>query len=372
MKFWIFIFLFIFAKATFANDVKISLLTCSPGSEIYSTYGHSAILVEYPALRKKVVYNYGTFDFNTPNFAVKFIKGDLLYKLSPEPYSGFINEYQHQGRGIIQEEFDLTDAQKKKVLDFLSENLKPENRTYLYDFFFDNCSTRIRDLAESELGITYKTNNEKPRSFRTLLKPYLSDTPWYHFGTNLILGKPTDDLADTRMEMFLPDYLSAHLAKATIGNKRLLKPAIELLPRTATMEPSNFNAPIYTMIGVLLLSLLVTFRSNGFWQITFDTLVFGTAILSGLLFTFMWTSTQHAVCHQNFNLLWGNPLFLILPIFALLKLTGAWKAAFYYLILSLLLWFLLPQKLPLAMLFFMMALLVRAAHRSGLLPSKNN
>ncbi len=370
MRFKIFLFFFIFAQASYANQVIISLLTCSPGSEIYSTYGHSALLIEYPSLRKKVVYNYGTFDFNTPNFAVKFIKGDLLYKLSPEPYAGFIHEYQLQGRGIIQQELDLTDAQKNKVLAFLSKNMKPENRTYLYDFFFDNCSTRIRDLCESELGVTYPPSTQSTKSFRTLLKPYLSDTPWYHFGTNLILGKPTDDLADNRMEMFLPDYLSANLAKAKVGNKLLLKPSKEILPRATEMEPASFNGPIFTMIGILFLSLMVSFKSNFFWQGVFDTLLFGSAILSGLLFTFMWTSTQHEVCHQNFNLLWGNPLFLILPIFAALKLKGAWKVAFYYLIIGLLLWFLLPQKLPLAMLFFTLALFVRAGHRSGFLFKK--
>ena len=364
-------FLFFFAQAIQAQDIKISLLTCSPGGELYSTYGHSALLVENPALHRKVVYNYGTFDFNTPNFALKFIKGDLLYMLSPERYKDFINEYLHQGRGIIQQELDLTPAQKNKILAFLDNNLKPQNRKYQYDFFFDNCSTRIRDMFEEVLGIEYPEYTPQ-YSFRTLLKPYLEDTPWYHFGTNLILGRPTDNIADFRNEMFLPDHLSENLAQATINNKLLLKPAQEIIPRTANMEAAKLNAPLFTMLAVLVLSLLVSWKSGRIFQNIFDTILFGAAVLSGALFVFMWTSTQHEVCYQNFNLLWANPLFLFLPIFAFRKKKQTWKLIFFYTLLVGLLWFFLPQKLPVAMFFFLLAQAVRSGDRAQFLFKNKN
>lgn len=366
-----FLFMVLFAQASQAQDYKISLLTCSPGGELYSTYGHSAILVKNSLTKKKTVFNYGTFDFNTPNFAVKFIKGDLLYMLSPEKYSDFINEYQYQGRGIIEQELNLNPQQEQKIIAFLANNMKPQNRTYLYDFFFDNCSTRIRDLFEQELGLQYP-DYQPNATFRTLLKPYLNDTPWYHFGTNLILGRPTDDIADFRNEMFLPDYLSKNLAQATINGQPFLKPAKEIIPRVKLTKPASFNAPIFTMIGVLLLSLFVSFKSSRIWQNIFDTLLFGAAAISGLLFIFMWTSTQHQVCYQNYNLLWANPIFFFLPIFAFRKNTPIWKLTFYYVVAVVIFWFLVPQKLPIAMFFFLLALGIRSANRAQLIfkPSK--
>jgi len=359
----IFLLLF-FAQASNAQQYKISLLTCSPGGELYSTYGHSAILVEDQITRKKTVYNYGTFDFNTPNFALKFIKGDLLYMLSPERYKDFVREYQHQGRGIISQELDISEPQKAKIIAFLANNMKPENRSYLYDFFFDNCSTRIRDLFETELDLQYP-DYQPSKTFRTLLKPYLSDTPWYHFGTNLILGRPTDNIADFRNEMFLPDHLSENLAKATLDGHLFLKPAKEIIPRTSLMEPAKWNMPLITMVGIFLLSLLVSLKSGRFWRNSFDTLLFLAAILSGFLFVFMWTSTKHEVCYENYNLLWGNPLFIFLPIFAFRKNVTAWKWTFFYTIAVALLWFLVPQKLPIAMFFFLLAMLVRSGHRAN-------
>jgi len=307
----LFIFLLFFVQTSYAQQYKISLLTCSPGGELYSTYGHSAILVEDAYSKKKTVYNYGTFDFNAPNFAINFIKGDLLYMLSPERYDDFIREYQYQGRGIISQELNINDNQKATVIAFLANNMKPQNRSYLYDFFFDNCSTRIRDLFETELGIQYP-GYQPSKTFRTLLKPYLNDTPWYHYGTNLILGQPTDNIADFRNEMFLPDYLSKNLAEATLEGKTFLKPHKEIIPRTSQMEAAKLNMPIITMLGVLLLSIIVSIKSSPFWRNSFDTLLFLAAILSGALFLFMWLSTKHQVCYENYNLLWANPLFIFL------------------------------------------------------------
>lgn len=361
----LFFFFLIFAQAMNGSDIKISLLTCSPGDAIYSTYGHSAILVEQPSLRKKTVFNYGTFDFNTPNFGVKFIKGELLYQINPDKYRDFIAEYQYDGRGVIQQELDLTEDQKRAVMLFLAENMRPENRTYLYDFFFDNCSTRIRDLFEDVLHIDYPKTAGRQMTYRQLLKPYLSDTPWYHFGTNLILGLPTDDQADYRQEMFLPDYLSKNLEQATLDGHPFLKPAKELLPKTIHTEPSFLNYPIWVMIGILFLAIWVSIKGNAFFRGSFDIILLVAAILSGALFVFMWTQTQHDVCYKNFNLLWGSPLFLLLAIFA--RKFKAWKWTFFYLIGVIAIWFFLPQNLPIPMFFFTLALLVRTGQRAKFL-----
>ncbi|MFW6275429.1 MAG: DUF4105 domain-containing protein, partial [bacterium] len=151
---WVFIALFFSGKVvpqTLSDESEITLLTASPGDELYSVFGHSAVRVVDSINQLDMVFNYGTFDFNTPNFYLKFIRGKLLYKLSAYPTRYFILEYQSEGRALFEQTFNLTTNEKQRVYDFLMENAKPENAYYHYDFFYDNCATRIRDLVDTIL-----------------------------------------------------------------------------------------------------------------------------------------------------------------------------------------------------------------------------
>ena len=346
----------------FAGRFEISLLTCSPGAELYSTYGHSALLVDDRLTGQKTVYNYGTFDFHTPHFALKFIRGNLLYMLNPERYRDFLYEYQSQGRQVIRQRLLITDDEAAHIVRFLHDNLRPENRYYRYDFFFDNCSTRIRDLLEKVLPLTYPRENGDQR-FRQLLRPYLTDTPWYLFGTDLILGLPADAPAGFRDEMFLPDYLSKNLAQARLNGQPLLAPAETILPLKIRQSPARVPWPLWVM-GLVALSSIAMFKTPARIRTVFDGLLFGAAVLAGGLFLFMWIGTAHTACHRNLNLLWANPLFAFLPIFAGGSRRQMWRLTAIYLTLLLVAWFVLPQHLPRAAWLFTLALAIRAWHHA--------
>src|SRR5690606_31625041 len=135
-----------FAQHIDTSRTRISLLTCTPGSELYSVFGHSALRVVDSNAVTDIVYNYGTFDFNDPNFYSKFVRGKLNYYLSTEYFRDFVYGYRLEGRGITEQVLLLTAEEKLALKKFLRENLKPENRHYAYDFFLDNCTTRLRDL----------------------------------------------------------------------------------------------------------------------------------------------------------------------------------------------------------------------------------
>jgi len=139
----------------YTDSAKVSLLTCSPGSELYSKFGHSAIRVYDPYEGTDIVFNYGLFDFNTPNFYLKFIRGKLPYQLGIQRFYNFMWDYQSEGRKVVETPLMLDLAAQRKLLDFLEYNYRPENRQYPYDFFFDNCASRIRDVVEQSPGLTY-------------------------------------------------------------------------------------------------------------------------------------------------------------------------------------------------------------------------
>src|SRR5690606_22569898 len=131
---------------------EISIITCGPGEELYSSFGHSAFRVKDPALKLDFAYNYGTFDFNKPNFYIKFAQGKLLYELSVSYFEDFVYNYKIEGRWVKEQVLNLSQDEKNQLFNFLNINAQPENKEYLYDFFFDNCSTKIRDVLEEVLN----------------------------------------------------------------------------------------------------------------------------------------------------------------------------------------------------------------------------
>ncbi|NJL76900.1 MAG: DUF4105 domain-containing protein [Saprospiraceae bacterium] len=155
----------------FSDSVRISLVTGSPGKDLYAQFGHSAIRVQDFKYNQDLVFNYGTFDFDTPNFYWKFVRGKLEYILSVGATSRMIPYYEREGRSLTEQEIQLDSAQQQRVLRILSFNYQPENRGYLYDFFFDNCATRIRDVFENELApnFTYLSSDTVSITFGSCL-----------------------------------------------------------------------------------------------------------------------------------------------------------------------------------------------------------
>ncbi len=295
------------------DSTRLYLLTCAPGAELFSKFGHSAIRAHDPTNGTDLVFNYGIFDFDTPNFYVKFIRGKLKYMLGVQRTEVFLRSYESEGRRIDQQELILTGQETQRVIDFLRTNYKPENRYYLYDFFYDNCATRIRDVIEQEFDTSLDppANYDPTKSFRQLLDEYIGNFPWADFGIDLILGMPADEPADFRDEMFLPDYLSAHFATTQFRGQSLTPvPEVIVPARIDHLEPSGSIGPVWVFGVLAVVVILASLFGPAKLGKLLDSVFLLAAGLAGCLFAFMWMGTDHQATWQNLNLLWANPLWL--------------------------------------------------------------
>jgi hypothetical protein len=314
---WIYVFVFYYGSngfKSFAQDschLRVSILTCGVGNDLYSCYGHSAIRIIDSCKQTDVVYNYGTFNFSDPDFYWKFTRGKLLYYLNDESFEGFMRTYIAEGRSVVEQELQLSALHKKKIDSFLQNNLQEEHKYYRYDFLFDNCSTRIRDLFPSLFGDRFELGNamkDDSCSFRDLLDFYERERHWERFGINLLLSDIVDRKMTNKQSMFLPDYLMKGLSTATIDAKPIITFTNVLLPAKAGME-KQFNQP-KLILWVLLLGVffLSTSKTMSTYLIYLDVLLFLLLGLLGCFMLFMWFGTEHLVCAYNRHLFWAFPL----------------------------------------------------------------
>lgn len=351
--------------------LQISLLTCGAGEELYSTFGHSAVRIIDSVTGDDIVYNYGTFNFDEPDFYTKFIRGKLLYYLSTEDFLPFIQAYQQDNRTIVEQVLNLTCSEKIKIVQLLQQNLQAENRYYKYDFLFDNCTTRIRDLLEKAADSTvHYTKIVSPQTtFRDLLYVSLNhyDKQWSKLGIDLLLGAKTDAIMKAREVMFLPDYLMQAFDSATLGNKPVVAVKNNLYS-VKNYSASNFlSTPLFFFTLLLLLIVLISFSKNKTAQKIlhgFDGFVFFMTGLAGLTFLFMWFATDHQMYSNNYNLVWALPTHAVAAFFINSKKTFIKK---YFLltaiinVLLLILWIFLPQQLNTSLIPFVLLLTFRSA-----------
>lgn len=306
-----------------SNEAEISILTCSPGKELYSLFGHTAIRVQDPKANLDEVFNYGTFDFDTPYFYLKFAQGLLTYQLSATSFHNFMLSYQMEERSVYSQRLRLDSLQKQQLFDLLLENYRPENRSYLYNFLFDNCTTRARDIIAQSLQNSQVEWNtpDLDKNFWNLLDEYLAVSPWVQWGIHTILGQRGNRTATPYQYMFLPDYLMYGLNTATIDHKHLAEKAQLLYeaPEQDNATPWYF-APLFIFgIGALLLIILL-WKSRG--NALLNTVVVPTFLFTGLvgcLLVFLGGFTAHPITAPNWNILWANPLNLIALPFLLGK-----------------------------------------------------
>ena len=298
-------------------EARISLITCGPGDEIYSYFGHSALWVYDPQTGIDRMYNYGTFDFNIPNFYWEFTKGRLYYLLSVTRSASFFQEYINEERFIIEQELNLTAEERNQLFKLLEINYLPDNRHYWYDFFKDNCSTRIRDIVAvaTENRYLWPEEPDKPLTFRQLLKPYVANRHWERLGMFLLLSKGADQQATRSDYMFLPDelYLSFDQARTADGRRLVSGERNLYLPGRDRMAEKSFNWPLLIFSLLLLFSIWITVTRNnkGLTVKLFDSSIYFTTGFLGILLTFMWFFTEHWTCKANLELFWINPLNLI-------------------------------------------------------------
>lgn len=309
------------------TGIDVYLLTIDPGIETYSHYGHSALRVKIHSNNIDVVYNWGVFDFSTPNFAWKFAKGKLDYMLVADSFERFISQYVHEKRSVYQQKVNLDQKETEHLLSLISENMKPENVKYRYDFFYDDCSTRIRDLFEKIFGDALVYPEFKDRAdlptFRDKVGEYQRDYPWLNAGIDLLFGLSAYRKASVRDQMFLPFDLQSVLSETTILKGRKLIPLLRN-PETIIKYPlpqhkrSVLTSPL-VILGLLLILVIIisaTYRGKGNRIID---IVFFTAIsvLSVLMIFFNFFS-DHEQLKWNMNILWLNPVILLCLVSLLL------------------------------------------------------
>lgn len=372
-----------FALSTFcySQDIQLSdkaeilIITCGPGQdELYAAFGHSAVRVYDPLQRLDLVYNYGIFDFDQPNFYSNFAKGYLHYKLGVSRYEWFKAYYIKNNRFIHEQLLSLNQQQKQKFFDFLQWNAKPENQYYMYDYFYDNCATRVRDAAIKALGedVSFDTSYFKEDlTIRELTDKYLGQQPWGDFGIDLALGLPMDHKADGWIAMYLPDYLEQGFDNATInidGNKvPIVKETIVTYDAKPASESGQIVTPLFITLLILGLVVLITFFDikKGRHRNDLDVPLFAITGLAGTVFFLIWVATDHKAAANNFNLLWAVPLHLPMAFLLLLKkkppfISKYFLASFGLCCLVILGWFFLPQKLHYSLIPFVIALGLRS------------
>ena len=346
-----------------SEHTKVSLLTSSPGEDLYAQFGHSAIRITDTLSGQDLVFNYGLFDFNTPGFYVKFIRGKLPYQLGIQRFDAFLNTYIEENRQCRELEINLDEKERLALINFLSVNYLPENREYPYDFFFDNCATRIRDILENKFQANYPdTSLVKKASFRHFLAEYVGQNSWINVGFYLILGLPADAIATFRDEMFLPDYLEKHLENAFMGSQPLAKNKINILFQNQP-QPSDsvLLSPILVSCLLFFMALILSGLTQPLISAIFDTVFFSLISLSGILFVFMWAGTDHFVTHKNMNLLWANPLYILVIFNLYLEKNGKYLL-FLLLTLNLTVltgWKILPQEFHIAMIPLILTSILR-------------
>jgi hypothetical protein len=359
MPFKLFIFSFflfpIHLLSQTESELEISLLTCSEGAAIYATFGHSAIRVVDTKNRKDLVFDFGVFRFDSPFFLWKFLKGDLNYSLGIRTFNQFLAAYRIENRAIIEERLNLSNRDKRWLYHQLIENYKIENRYYQYDFLFDNCSTRIRDLLLQLPNIKPNHSNEiTTLTFRDHLNSYLKEKKWFKLGIDLLLGQSVDQAMTANQALFLPNPLSENLKKYEVNRQQT---SVKLIPTSKKLLSKNNSKPsLFTQFTpIIVLSIIIAFiLIIAFYQPYLSTkitlsfyLIFG---LLGSFLLFMWLGTNHSTSKLNWNILWANPLYLLLLPFIFKKINSSFirKTVLFWNLMLLLLWNFIPQQLNMA------------------------
>jgi hypothetical protein len=355
-----------------SEQATISVITCGPWQgELYSAFGHSAFRVHDPAQGINEAYNYGVFDFDQPNFYLNFARGYMYYKLGVYDYNRFRDIYIYYNRYIHEQELNLTHAQKQKMYDYLQWNALPENENYRYDYFYDNCATKMPGIVSRTFGdsVVFDCSYIKTDyTIRELTDIYLTQQPWGDLGIDICLGSEIDKKATPYEYMFLPDYVESGFDHATIKHKDMAVPLVkqkhivyEARPEDA---PKGLPHPIYifSVVAAIAIALTVFDWRRKKLSMWFDAIIFSITGVIGILLAFLWFATDHKASY-NFNLLWALPTHIV-AVIAFVR-QPAWLKKYFLIcgiiaISTLILWGVLPQKLNLSLIPIVIMMAVRS------------
>lgn len=303
---------------------KISILTCGSGEELHSIFGHTGIRIQEPSRGIDVVYNFGMFDFSTPNFYLKFVKGDMQYYVANSSFEHFMYSYRMENRSVFEQELNLTTEQKQKLFDNLNQAVFSEGRFYTYKFIDKNCTTMVVDKINDELGkpVIKKVGNIE-ESYRDVLNPYLANLFYEKLGINIIFGHRTDEKAE---QLFLPIELLKSLEQLEVNNKTLAGKTVTLFQQDVTLLSNSWWNTIYTFL--LFLVLVVVSKRN--WIYLLFLFLLGSL---GIFLSLVGYYSLHREVLQNYNVLLFNP-FLIGLVYCYIRKNLIWFKRIFYFVLT--------------------------------------
>ena len=297
-----------------SKQSEISIITVGPGDILYEAFGHSAIRVSDPVIGMDNIFNYGLFDFNQPNFYTNFVKGRLLYKVGKQSFGRFITSYNYQKRWMKEQVLNLSQVEKQDMYALLEQNVLPHNAEYLYDPYFNNCATKLRDITKDILGnrVYFPSSfSNDSYTMRQLMNKELHWNTWGNFGINLALGNTLDKAITAEDYMYLPDYVYESFRKANKLKNNVDTPLVKnekllLNFKEIKIKPKWYN-PFFIFSIALLLTIIITYRDQKRNKRTklLDFSIFFVTGLLGLVICFLWFFTNHSTTPNNFNFLWA-------------------------------------------------------------------
>jgi len=325
-----------------SDKAEISIITVDPGNELNDAFGHSAFRVKDKILGIDQVYNYGVYNFETPNFYGKFAQGRLPYDLASYPFHYFLRSYVEENRTVKEQQLNLSTYEKQLFFDFLENNAKPENKSYIYDFFYDNCATKLQVVAQDVLGekIIFTTNFSKDKrdTLRDLIHQYSKKHIWGTFGIDLALGSVIDRKATAQEYLFLPDNIYLAFAESKVNNTPTVKNTQTIFTSTPKDNESYLITPLLVFSLIALLVFGITFKDfkNQERSKWLDFSIFFIIGLIGVAVLLLWFATDHSATKNNYNIFWAFAPNLIVAFVLLKKEIPSWVKK-YILILIILL-----------------------------------
>ena len=307
------------------DDVEVSLLTCGPGNEAYSLFGHTAIRISQPSRGMDVVVNYGMFSFKQKYFIPRFVLGLTDYQMGITTFDDFKAEYEYEQRWVFEQTLNLTSKEKSVLLQAIDQNYKPENVTYRYNFFYNNCTTKARDIIAANIDgkIKYNSATSEYPSFRELCHSKTSSHRWSQFGNDLLLGIQADLPTNISEQQFLPENLEHDFSNATIGaNRKLVTHEEYIIPKdiSASATPDSLPSPRALAIVIALIiigvSFIEYFWSKNLWLT--DAILMPVVGLAGMIL-FVMIFSKHPTVNINFQILILNPIALFMAIPMVMK-----------------------------------------------------
>ena len=364
-----------------SDSIRVSLVTCSPGTEVYEVYGHTALRIEIPSQGVDAVVNYGLFSFEAPNFVWRFIKGETDYVVGTIGYPIFEREYTDRGSTVTLQTLNLSREEKERLVYLLNENLRPENREYRYNFLYNNCSNKAGDMVELALSerLFPLENRSEGVTYRDILHEYTQEYPWLQLGIDYLLGVEADRPIDPNQQKFAPEYLMYYTAQAQLVDSVRMYPYVIDTEVRGQLAGEPYVAPLLTPMQAMILLLLfvavmctleLLIERRQWW---FDVLLLLVQGVMGLVVAFLFFASEHPTVGSNWQVIYLNPLPLLFLPFIIRSESKRQVSRLYYVQLAMLaaaalvLYFTGQYVQPAAWLL-MAALAIRTLHSAVIYP----